>query len=314
MRIFLVGATGAIGRRLVPMLVERGDSVVGTTTSDAKQRDIADLGAEPVVVDVLNRGQTVAAIVAAKPDVVLHQATALAGSFDVKNPDRFFAQTNTIRTAGTDNVLAAAREADVRRVIVQSYTGWPNSRGDGSAPDLATEETPLDPQPSAKARQTIAAIAHIESVVPATAGVEGVVLRYGGFYGPGTSLDADGEITERVRKRQFPIVGDGAGVWSFLHIDDAASATVAAIDRGQPGLYNICDDDPAPVREWLPALAEAIGAKPPMRVPAWVGRIAIGDNGVRMMTATRGSSNAKAKRELDWTPQYPSWRDGFRTL
>jgi len=291
MRIFLVGATGAIGRRLVPMLVERGDSVVGTTTSDAKQRDIADLGAEPVVVDVLNRGQTVAAIVAAKPDVVLHQATALAGSFDVKNPDRFFAQTNTIRTAGTDNVLAAAREADVRRVIVQSYTGWPNSRGDGSAPDLATEETPLDPQPSAKARQTIAAIAHIESVVPATAGVEGVVLRYGGFYGPGTSLDADGEITERVRKRQFPIVGDGAGVWSFLHIDD-----------------------PAPVREWLPALAEAIGAKPPMRVPAWVGRIAIGDNGMRMMTATRGSSNAKAKRELDWTPQYPSWRDGFRTL
>jgi nucleoside-diphosphate-sugar epimerase len=314
MRIFLVGATGAIGRRLVPMLVERGDSVVGTTTSDAKQRDIADLGAEPVVVDVLNRGQTVAAIVAAKPDVVLHQATALAGSFDVKNPDRFFAQTNTIRTAGTDNVLAAAREADVRRVIVQSYTGWPNSRGDGSAPDLATEETPLDPQPSAKARQTIAAIAHIESVVPATAGVEGVVLRYGGFYGPGTSLEADGEITERVRKRQFPIVGDGAGVWSFLHIDDAASATVAAIDRGQPGLYNICDDDPAPVREWLPALVEAIGAKPPMRVPAWVGRIAIGDNGMRMMTATRGSSNAKAKRELDWTPQYPSWRDGFRTL
>ena len=297
------------------MLVERGDVVVGTTTSAAKSDEIAGLGADPVVVDVLDRGETVAAIVAAKPDVVLHQATALSGSFDVKNADRFFTQTNKLRTTGTDNVLAAAREADVRRVIVQSYTGWPNSQGDG----LATEDTPLESQPSPKARETIAAIAYVESVVPSTTGaggrgLEGIVLRYGSFYGPGTSIAADGEITQRVRKRQFPVVGGGEGVWSFLHIDDAASATVAAIDKAKPGLYNICDDDPAPVREWLPALAEAIGAKPPRNVPAWVGRIAIGDNGVRMMTATRGSSNAKAKSELGWTPTYPSWRQGFRAL
>lgn len=310
MRIFLVGAASAIGRRLVPMLVERGDAVLGTTTSEAKTEEIAGLGAEPVVLDLLNRSATVAAIVTAKPDLVIHQATALSGTFDVKNADRFFTRTNRLRTIGTDNLLAAAREAEVRRAIVQSYTGWPNTRGHG----LASEDDPLEPRPPSKARETIAAIGHVESVVPAMDSLEGVVLRYGSFYGPGTSMGPDGEITERVRKRQFPIVGGGEGVWSFLHIDDAAAATVAAIDRARPGLYNICDDEPAPVHEWLPAFAEAVGAKPPMRVPAWLGRLAIGENGVRMMTAIRGSSNAKAKRELDWTPGHRTWREGFRTF
>src|SRR3954447_4898222 len=310
MRIFLVGAAGAIGRRLVPMLVERGDVVVGTTTSAAKREAVADLGAEPVVLDILDGDATTAAVVTAKPDVVLHEATALTGTFDVKDADRFFTQTNKLRTAGTDNVLVAAREAGAGRVIVQSYTGWPNSAGDGAA----TEDDPLEPHPAAKARETIGAIAHVERVVPAAPGLDGVVLRYGSFFRAGTSIGADGEITERVRKRQFPIVGRGEGVWSFCHIDDAAAATVAAIDRGSPGLYNICDDDPAPVREWLPTLAEALGAKPPMRVPAVVARLIVGENGVRMMTAIRGSSNAKAKRELGWSPAYPSWREGFRTL
>jgi 2-alkyl-3-oxoalkanoate reductase len=309
-RVFLVGAASAIGRRLVPLLVERGDAVLGTTTSAGKTEEIAGLGAEPVVLDVLDRAATVAATVTAKPDVVIHQATALSGTFDVKNADRFFTQTNKLRTIGTDNLLAAAREAEVRRVIAQSYTGWPNARGHG----LANEDDPRDPKPAGKARQTIAAIGHVESVVPAMDSIEGVVLRYGSFYGPGTSMGPDGEITERVRKRQFPIVGDGGGVWSFVHIDDAAAATVAALEQAKPGLYNICDDEPAPVREWLPAFAEAVGAKPPMRVPAWIGRLAIGENGVRMMTAIRGSSNAKAKRELGWVPAHPSWRGGFRTF
>src|SRR3954447_19428711 len=310
MRIFLVGASGAIGRRLVPMLAERGDVVVGTTTNAAKRDAIAGLGAEPVVLDVLDRGVTTAAVAAAKPDVVLHQATALSGKFDVKNVDSFFTKTNKLRTAGTDNLLAAAREAGVRRVIVQSYTGWPNSAGDG----LATEDDALEQKPAAKARETIRAIDYLERTVPTAPDTDGIVLRYGGFYGPGTSLGQDGEITDRVRKRQFPIVGSGDGVWSFVHIDDAAAATVPAIDGAAPGLYNICDDQPAPVREWVPALAEAIGAKPPLRVPAAVARLLIGDNGVRMMTAIRGSSNAKAKRELGWRPAYPSWREGFRAL
>jgi nucleoside-diphosphate-sugar epimerase len=310
MRVFLVGAASAIGRRLVPLLAERGDAVLGTTTSAAKTEEIAGLGAEPVVLDLLDRAATVAAIVTAKPDVVIHQATALSGSFDVKNVDRFFTQTNKLRTIGTDNLLAAAREAEVRRVIVQSYTGWPNARGHG----LANEDDPLEPRPANKARQTVAAIGHVESVVPAMDSLEGVVLRYGSFYGPGTSMGPDGDVTERVRTRQFPIVGDGGGVWSFVHIDDAAAATVAAIEQATPGLYNICDDEPAPVREWLPVFAEAVGAKPPMRVPAWIARVAIGENGLRMMTAIRGSSNAKAKRELGWEPAHPSWRQGFRTL
>ncbi|HET7530937.1 MAG TPA: NAD(P)-dependent oxidoreductase [Mycobacteriales bacterium] len=310
MRVFVVGGTGAIGRRLVPLLVDRGDVVVATTTSAARSDDIAGMGAEPMVLDLLDRGATIAAVLAAKPDVVLHQATALAGRFDVRRLDRFFTRTNLLRTVGTDHLLAAAREAGVPRLVAQSYTGWPNARGTGPA----TEDDPLEPQPPASARKTIDAIRYVEASVPAARGIDGVVLRYGSFYGPGTSLGPGGEFVEMVRARRFPIVGDGSGVWSFLHIDDAATATVRAIDDAAPGLYNIVDDDPAPVREWLPVLADALGAKPPRHVPAALARLAVGSNGVRVMTGARGSTNTKAKSELGWTPVHASWREGFRTL
>lgn len=310
MRIFVAGATGAIGRRLVPMLAEQDHVVIATTRTARKSDELSGLGAEPVVVDLLDRDATVEAVVAAKPDVVIHQATALSGSFDLKHFDRFFATTNALRTTGTDNLVAAAVAAGASRLIVQSYTGWPNERtGSG----LKTEQDRLDPDPSPTARQTVAAVRHLEAVVPSVEALTGIVLRYGSFYGPGTSIGRDGEVVEMVRKRRFPIVGGGAGVWSFVHIDDAAAATVAALEHGDAGLFNVVDDDPAPVRDWLPVLAEAVGAPRPMRVPGWLARAAIGSNGVRMMTEIRGSSNAKAKRDLGWSPRWPSWREGFRS-
>jgi 2-alkyl-3-oxoalkanoate reductase len=296
MRIFLAGATGAIGRELVPMLLERGDTVIGTTTNPAKSHDVEAMGAEPVVVDILDRAATVAAVAKAKPDVVMHQATALTAGIDVRRMDRSFAQTNRLRTAGTDHLLAAAVEAGAARIIVQSYSGL------------------LESDPPASARRTVDAVRHIDDTVPGARGIEGLVLRYGSFYGPGTSIGPGGEITEMVRRRRFPIVGDGGGVWSFVHVADAAAAAVSAIDRGAPGVYHVVDDEPAPVREWLPVLAETLGAQPPRHVPAAVARLLIGANGVRMMTATLGSSNAKAKTELGWTPAHPTWREGFRTL
>ena len=310
MRVFLVGAGGAIGQPLVTQLVEQGHHVVATTRSADKATLLRSLGAEPVALDVLDRDATVAAVDAAKPDAVIHQATALSGSFDIKHFDRFFAQSNRLRTTGTDNVLAAARAAGVERVIAQSYAGW-NLGVSGSM--VKTEEDALDEEPPASARQSLAAILHVESVVPGADGLTGIVLRYGSFYGPGTSLGVGGEQVEMIRKRRFPVVGGGTGVWSFIHMHDAATATVAALDHGTAGIYNICDDDPAPVSEWMPYLAEAIGAKPPMRLPAWLAKPMLGEFGLLMMTRQRGCSNAKAKRELGWTPQFASWREGFRT-
>jgi nucleoside-diphosphate-sugar epimerase len=233
--------------------------------------------------------------------------TALAGKPDLRHFDRMFATTNQLRTKGTDYLIAAARHAGARRLIVQSYSGWPNVREGGA---VKTEEDPLDPEPPKWQRQSMAAFRHIEQVVPAAEGLDGLVLRYGGLYGPATGLMSS-EAVELLRKRQFPIVGDGAGVWSFIHTADAASATVAALDHGAPGTYNVVDDDPAPSAEWIPHLAKVIGAKPPRRVPVWLGRILAGEVPVSMMTRIRGSSNAKAKRELDWKPRHPSWREGF---
>ena len=310
MRIFVAGATGALGRRLVPMLVAGGHQVSGTTRTPEKADDLRELGAEPVVVDALDRAAVHDAVAAAKPDVVVHQLTALNVKFDLRKFDQVFAMTNRLRTEGTDILLAAAQAAGVRRFVAQSFTGWPNARTGGP---VKTEEDPLDPDPYPASRQSLAAIRHVETVVPAARGIEGVVLRYGGFYGPGNAVGKGGEIYEMVRNRRLPVVGDGGGIWSVIHIDDAASATVAAIERGEPGLYNVVDDEPAPVREWLPYLARVIGAKPPMRVPAWLVRPLLGGYGVAMMTEIRGSSNAKAKRELGWTPRYASWREGFRT-
>jgi nucleoside-diphosphate-sugar epimerase len=307
MRVFVAGATGALGRRLVPQLVRAGHEVTGTTRTADRADAVRATGAEPAVVDVLDREAIMAAVVAAKPDVIVHQLTAMSGSTDLRHFDRFFAATNRLRIEGTDNLLAAARAAGASRFVAQSYTGWPNERTGGP---VKTEDDPLDAR--SPAPQTLAAIRYVESTVAGARDLTGVVLRYGSFYGPGTGVTTGGEVLEMVRKRRLPVVGGGTGVWSFVHIDDAALATVSALDTGRPGLYNIVDDEPAAVHEWLPYLASCIGAKSPMRVPAWLARALIGPVGVAMMTQARGSSNAKAVRELGWRPGYASWRRGFR--
>ncbi len=310
MRIFLAGATGAVGSRLVPQLLAAGHQVTGTTRTPAKAGALRAAGVEPVVADGLDREAIVAAVVAARPDAIVHQLTGLSGMGRLRDFDGAFALTNRLRTEGTDHLLAGARQAGARRFVAQSYAGWPYARGDGP---VKTEDDPLDPEPVPSMRETLAAIRRLEAAVTGAEGIEGVVLRYGGFYGPGTGMAPGGEQLEMVRKRRFPIVGDGGGVWSFVHIDDAAAATLAALERGTPGIYNVVDDEPAPVRAWLPALAEAAGARPPRRLPRWVGRIAAGEALTTLMTESRGASNAKARRELGWRPAYPSWREGFRT-
>jgi nucleoside-diphosphate-sugar epimerase len=307
MKVFVAGGTGAIGIQLVPQLVAAGHEVVATTRSARGAEDVQRLGGEPAIVDGLDEQAVVAAVRRAEPEAVIHQMTALAGKPDFRRFDRWFATTNQLRTRGTDYLIRAAQQAGARRLIVQSYSGWPNAREGGA---VKTEEDPLDPDPPKWQRESMAAIRHIEKVVPAADRLEGVVLRYGGLYGPNTGATST-EGIDLIRKRQFPVVGDGAGVWSFVHTEDAASATVAALDHGTPGVYNVVDDDPAPAREWLPFLAETIGARRPWRVPVWLGRIAAGEVPVSMMTQIRGSSNAKAKRELGWQLRYPSWREGF---
>jgi 2-alkyl-3-oxoalkanoate reductase len=300
MRVFVAGATGAIGARLIPQLLERRHEVIGSSRSGDKAERLRALGAQPVVLDVLERDEVLSAVTRARPDAIVHQATALAGVTDFKHFDRGFAQTNRLRSEGTDALLAAAREAGVERFVAQSFAGWPYAREGGP---VKSEDDPFDPEPVPAMRETLAAIRHLEDAV---VGAGGIVLRYGGFYGSPT--DAQLEL---VRKRRLPIVGDGGGIWSFVHLEDAAAATVLALEQRAPGIYNIVDDEPAPVREWLPALAAAIGAKPPRRVPRWLARIVAGEVGVVIMTDVRGASNAKAKRELGWTPRYPSWRRGF---
>jgi 2-alkyl-3-oxoalkanoate reductase len=301
MRVFVTGATGAIGARLVPQLLERGHEVTGTSRSPEKAARLRAVGAEAVELDVLDPVAVREAVGAARPDAIVHQATALAGLSDFRHFDRSFALTNQLRTEGTDALLTAAAEAGVGRVVAQSFAGWPYERAGGP---VKTEDDPLDPTPVPAMRETLGAIGHLEQAVVA---VGGVALRYGGFYG-----EADDAQLELVRRRRFPIVGDGAGVWSFVHLDDAAAATVLAVEGGEPGVYNVVDDDPAPVREWLPELARTIGAKPPRHVPRWLARIAAGEVGVVLMTEVRGASNAKAKRELGWSLHYPTWRQGFR--
>jgi nucleoside-diphosphate-sugar epimerase len=311
MRVFVAGASGAIGGRLVPMLMEAGHAVVAMTRTADKADAIRASGAEPVLADALDADSVGAAVRAAEPEAVVHQLTALSSM--TGNPRKFaedFALTNRLRTEGTDHLLAAARAAGARRFVAQSYAGWPYAREGGP---VKTEDDPLDPDPPAAAGDALDAMRYLDRIVPGAEGIEGVVLRYGGFYGPGTGI-ARGEesrFTDAIHKRRFPVVGGGTGVWSFVHIDDAARATLAALDRGAPGIYNVVDDDPAPVSEWLPALADAIGAKPPRRVPTWIGRLAGGEMAVSLMTQVRGASNAKAKRELGWQPEHPSWREGF---
>jgi nucleoside-diphosphate-sugar epimerase len=277
------------------------------TRSESKQAMLSELGAVPVVADALDPDQVAEAVSTSRPDVIVHQLTAI-GSLDPRHFDRDFALTNRLRTEGTDHLLSAGQAIGVRRFVAQSYGAWWYVRTGGP---VKTEEDPLDPTPAREMRQSWAAIRHLEQGVLGAQWTEGIVLRYGGFYGPGTSMAAGAEQVELVRKRKFPLVGDGRGVWSFIHIADAAEATVAAVERGSRGVYNVVDDDPAPVAEWLPALAQEVGAKKPMHVPRFIGRLFAGEVGVVMMTDARGASNAKAKRELGWRPAHPSWRQGF---
>src|SRR5713226_9090379 len=309
MRVFLAGATGVIGKRLVPLLISGGHYVIAATRTPDKVMSLRAVGAEPVVVDALDGAAVMKAIASARPDVVVHQMTALARMGNLRNLDKEFALTNRLRTEGTEYLLAAARAVGARKLVAQSYTGWPNLREGGR---IKTEDDPLDSNPPEAMRLTLAAIRQLEALVAHASEPSGIVLRYGSFYGPGTSIALDGPIVQMVRQRKFPIVGGGGGVWSFVHIEDAASATRLAIEHGPAGIFNIVDDEPAEVAVWLPELARAVGGRPPYHLPAWLGRIMIGESGVSMMTQVRGSSNAKAKQALGWHPHFPTWREGFR--
>jgi nucleoside-diphosphate-sugar epimerase len=310
MRIFIAGASGAVGKPLARRLAAAGHEVTGMTRTPEKAAELRELGAEPVVADALDRDAVIAAVQAARPEVVVHQLTAI-GVMNPRNVDASFEATNRLRTEGTDNLIEAARRAGARLFVAQSFAGWPYARVGGP---VKAEDAPLDTDPPKGVRATVAAIRHLEKATLGATGLDGIVLRYGGFYGPGTGLARGGDMLEMVTKGRFPVVGDGGGVWSLVHIEDAAEATVAAIDRGEPGVFNIVDDEPAPVREWLPALAQAVGAKRPRHIPGFLGRLLLGPGGYTMMTKIRGASNAKAKRELGWAPRHPSWRQGFQTL
>jgi 2-alkyl-3-oxoalkanoate reductase len=303
MRVFVTGATGALGRHLVPGLVRAGHEVTATTRKPGNVAQLQEAGAEPVVVDGLDREAVIAAVSAAAPEVIVHEMTALSNMGRLRKVDQEFAATNELRTRGTDNLLAAAALAGTRRVVAQGH----NFVYERSGGPVKTEEDPLDSRPVPSAARAMAAIRYVDETVPLTA-PEGIVLRYGTFYGPGAS----DSLLDAVRKRQMPVVGGGTGVWSFIETTDAAAATLAAVERGAPGVYNVVDDDPAPVSEWLPYLAEVVGAKPPLRVPAWLARLLAGEFIVDQMTNARGSSNEKARRELGWKPRYASWREGFR--
>ena len=310
MKVFVAGATGALGRELVPQLVARGHEVTGMTRSESKRDLVRSLGARPAMADALDPDAVAQVVAEAEPEVIVHELTALSGSFDLRHFDRFFAVTNRLRTEGTDHLLAAGRAVGARRFVAQSYAGWPFARVDGM---VKSESDPLDSDPPEAMRSTIDAIRHLEAAVTAIHWGEGIVLRYGGFYGPGTSLSSNPEadMSDAIRKRRFPVIGAGGGMMSFIQIEDAATATVAAVEHGTRGIYQVVDDEPAPAREWLPVLASELHAKPPRHFPRWLARIMAGEAAAVMMTEGRGASNAKAKRELGWQPRYASWRQGF---
>ena len=300
MRIFVAGASGALGSRLVPQLIDAGHDVIGTHNSPSSAELLRTLGAKPVRVDLLDAYAVRQAVLESEPDAIVHQATALAKAKFGRSLDKAFAKTNELRTKGTDALLAAAREAGVRRFVAQSFASYRYLRQGGP---IKTEDDPLDPTPPPHTQQSWAAMTYLDRAVT---DFGGIALRYGGFYG----ADNDG-WAELVRKRLMPIVGDGGGIISWIHLEDAAAATVLALEHDGPAIYNIVDDEPAPAREWLPVLAESLGAKPPRRLPAWLVRLLAGGAAVVMGTEVRGASNAKAKRELGWTLRYPSWRVGF---
>lgn len=309
MKVFVAGANGAIGKPLVSQLVAGGYDVIAMTRSPQYVTALRAAGAEPVVADVFDRDTLIEAVKRTEPEVVIHELTALAAMKNFNKFDDEFAMTNRLRTEGTDNLLAAAQAAGARRFIAQSFGNWNYAR---SGKNPKTEEDPLDPTPPRNQTQSLQAIRYVENTVVNANRIQGIALRYGNLYGPGTGFAINGNIAASVRKRALPIVGNGAGIWSFIHIEDAAKATIAAMQQGAPGIYNIVDDEPAPVSVWLPEFARALGAKPPFHIPAWLGRLIIGEVGISVMTQIRGASNAKARRELGWTPCYTTWREGFR--
>jgi nucleoside-diphosphate-sugar epimerase len=308
MKVLIAGGSGAIGTRLIPDLIAQGHEVTALTRSERRKAGLEELGARALIADALDGPAVMKAVTGAEPEVVIAQLTALTGVTSLRRFDKVFALTNRLRIEGTDHLLAAAQAAGARRFIVQSYGNWNFERTGGPA---KTEEDAFDPAPPRTQIESMAALRHLEAAVREAEGIEALALRYANFYGPGTSYGLDGEITALVRKRAFPIIGDGAGVWSFVHIDDAAALTLAALEHGRPGVYNVADDEPAPVAQWLPYFAEVSGAKAPMHVPAWLGRMAAGEAVVSMMTRIRGAANGLAKREFDWEPRHRSWRQGF---
>jgi nucleoside-diphosphate-sugar epimerase len=311
MKVFLAGASGAVGRRLTPMLTAAGHEVTGTSTTPDGARRVGALGARGVVLDALDPEQVKDAVATARPEVVISMLTGLAG-MDA-NPRRFdeqFTLTNRLRTAGTSHLLEAARSVGSGRVIVQSFTGWTNPR---TSDEPATEDEGLDANPGRESARTLAAIAEQERMVTSAPGIDGLALRFGLLYGPGTGLEPGGDMAAAVASRKLPVVGAGTGRSSFVHVDDAARATALAVTRGAPGVYNIVDDEPVAVRDWIPELAAALGAKPPRHIPAWLARPLLGQTGMNLMVRNRGSSNAKAKSQLGWQPAYPDVHVGFRT-
>ena len=308
MRIFVAGATGVIGRRVVSLLVGAGHAVTGMTRSPERAEALRAQGAEPVVCDAFDATGLGEAVAAVEPEVVVHELTELPNALDPRRMREQLAGNARIRREGTRNLVEAARAARARRLVAQSIAFAYAPEGE----PVKSEGAPLDLDAPPEWRPTVEAVAELERLVTEADGLDGLVLRYGYFYGPETPYARDGAVAGLVRKRRFPIVGRGSGVFSFVHVDDAATATVAAVGRGAPGIYNVVDDEPAPVSEWLPAYAEVIGAPPPGRAPAFVARLLAGRYAVYAATKSRGASNAKAKRELAWELRYPSWRQGFR--
>jgi nucleoside-diphosphate-sugar epimerase len=307
MRVLVAGASGVVGRALIPALVGRGHHVGALARSSASHSVVSALRAEPLAADALDPESISSAFQRFKPEAVVHQLTALRGMTDLRHFETVFAQTNLLRTKGTDILLAAAREVGARRFVAQSYCGWPYARVGGP---VKTENDPLDSHPPAALRSTLEALQYLEAAVEKARDVGGISLRYGGLYGP--FLAEPGGMIDLVRRRRFPVVGMGGGIWSFIHINDVASATIAAVENDALGTFNVVDDDPAPVAQWLPALAAAVGAKPPLRIPAVLGRLVLPKHLFVMMTDVRGGSNTKFKRAFDWQPTFSSWRDGFR--